>query len=92
MPKDLVSVYYYCIWLCLQVQGVLCLLFIVRVPFFFSSRVHISDFKNPTGLTKLFMIILILVLKFLFKFHPVICVATELNEKLFLIYSIMLSN
>ena len=66
MPKDLVSVYYYCIWLCLQVQGVLCLLFIVRVPFFF-SRVHISDFQNPTGLTKFFMIILILVLKFLFK-------------------------
>ena len=91
MPKDLVSVYYYCIWLCLQVQGVLCLLFIVRVPFFF-SRVHISDFQNPTGLTKFFMIILILVLKFLFKFHPFVCVATELNEKLFPIYSIMLSN
>ena len=83
MPKDLVSVYYYCIWLCLQVQGVLCLLFIVRVPFFFFSRVHISDFQNPSGLTKLFMIILILVLKFLFKFHPVVFVATELNEKLF---------
>ena len=91
MPKDLVSVCYYCIWLCLQVQGLLCLLFIVRVPFFF-SRVHISDFQNPSGLTKLFMIILILVLKFLFKFHPFVCVATELNEKLFLIYSIMLSN
>ena len=29
------------------------------------------------------MIILILVLKFLFKFHPVVFVATELNEKLF---------
>ena len=49
--------------------------------------VHISDFQNPSGLTKLFMIILILVLKFIFKFHPVVCVATELNEKLFLIYS-----
>lgn len=54
---------------------------------FFFSRVHISDFQNPSGLTKLFMIILILVLKFIFKFHPVVCVATELNEKLFLIYS-----
>lgn len=54
---------------------------------FFFSRVHISDFQNPSGLTKLFMIILILVLKFLFKFHPVVFVATELNEKLFLIYS-----
>ena len=50
---------------------------------FFFSRVHISDFQNPSGLTKLFMIILILVLKFLFKFHPVVFVATELNEKLF---------
>ena len=54
---------------------------------FFFSRVHISDFQNPSGLTKLFMIILILVLKFIFEFHPVVCVATELNEKLFLIYS-----
>ena len=42
MPKDLVSVYYYCIWLCLLVQGVLCLLFIVRVPFFFSQ-----EYKSP---------------------------------------------